>query len=304
MHFLKKLEAMILKKIILFGFSLMILTMVSCNKNTEPVTDQKARENDEAFQAHFKAKNITAVNAGGGVYYVITKKVDAGRVPVAGDLITFHFQTSLLNGTKIDSTSRLNNKPNYSPFGTLNNLWSLMAKVMKEGERATFYLPYDYGYGETASATVPAYSPIQMDFSVEKLWNEEQQIENYIADNKYTATTTTTGLRYIITKEVAGGEALKKGQTVKVNYTGRLLYFSGILDASNKPTTTFDSGSFSFVLGSGGTVAGFDEGVGKLKVGEKGIIIFPSSLGYKDVAQGSIPAKSPMAFEVEVVSAQ
>ncbi len=295
---------MIFKKILILGISIGILSLSACVKDAEPIADQKSRENDEAIQAHLKAKNITAVNAGGGVYYVITKKNAAGRAPVAGDLLTFHFQTGLLNGTKIDSTSRLNKKPNYSPYGTLNNLWSLMAAVMKEGEQASFFLPYNYGYGETASSTVPAYSPIQMDFSVEKLWNEEEQIENYLVDNKYVATKTSTGLRYVKTKEVPAAEALKDGQTVKVNYTGKLLYFAGILDASNKLTTTFDSGSFSFVLGSNSTVTGFNEGVGKLKVGEKGIIIFPSSLGYKDVAQGSIPAKSPMAFEIEIVSAQ
>lgn len=295
---------MFIKKIIIFLSVIGLLSLNSCLKSEEPIGDQKTRENDEAIQAHFKAKNITAINAGGGVYYVITKKVDAGRAPVTGDLLTFHFQTGLLNGTKIDSTSRLNNKPNFSPYGTLNNLWSLMATVMKQGERATFYMPYNYGYGETASTLVPAYSPIQMDFSIEKLWNEEEQIENYLLDNKYTATKTSTGLRYLVTNAVPAAEALKAGQTVTVKYTGKLLYFPGILDATNKLTTTFDSGSFSFVLGSNSTVAGFDEGVGKLKVGEKGIVVFPSSLGYKDVAQGSIPAKSPMAFEIEVVSAK
>lgn len=295
---------MFIKKITIFLSVIGLLSLNSCLKSEEPIGDQKTRENDEAIQAHFKAKNITAINAGGGVYYVITKKVDAGRAPVTGDLLTFHFQTGLLNGTKIDSTSRLNNKPNFSPYGTLNNLWSLMATVMKQGERATFYMPYNYGYGETASTLVPAYSPIQMDFSIEKLWNEEEQIENYLLDNKYSATKTSTGLRYLVTNAVPAAEALKAGQTVTVKYTGKLLYFPGILDANNKLTTTFDSGSFSFVLGSNSTVAGFDEGVGKLKVGEKGIVVFPSSLGYKDVAQGSIPAKSPMAFEIEVVSAK
>ncbi len=272
-------------------------------KSEEPIDDQKARENDEQIQAHLKANNITAVSAGSGVYYVITKKNEGGKTPVNGDLITFHFQTSRLDGFKIDSTSRADNKPNHSPFGTVNNLWSLLSSVLKEGERATFYLPYNYAYGDKATTNVPAYSPIAMDFSVEKLRSEEEQIESFIADNKYAVTKTETGLRYAVTKEVPAGEALKAGQTIKVNYTGKLLYFAGILDASNKLTTTFDSGSFSFVLGSGNAVAGFDQGIAKLKVGEKGVLIFPSSLGYKDATQGSIPAKSPLFFEIEVVSA-
>jgi FKBP-type peptidyl-prolyl cis-trans isomerase len=175
---------------------------------------------------------------------------------------------------------------------------------MKEGERATFLLPYNFGYGEEASSNVPAYSPIIMDFSIEKLRDEEEQIKSYIADNKYNMITTDTGLRYSITKELPTGAALKSGQTVAVNYTGKLLYFEGILDAKNKLTTTFDSGNFSFVLGTAGSIAGFDQGVSKLKVGEKGIIIMPSSLGYKDTGSGKIPGKSPLFFEIEVVSAQ
>ncbi len=293
-----------LKRTFFILSAILLLSFNSCVDKAEPIADIKIRENDEAIQTYLKSKNITAISAGSGIYYTITQKNDAGRKPISGDLMSYHFQTSLLTGLKIDSTSRLENKPNYSPYGTENNLWGLFASVIKEGERATFFLPYSFGYGAEATSKVPAYSPIIMDFSIEKLRDEEEQIVSYIADNKYNMTSTDTGLRYMITKEVPTGAPLKNGQTIAVNYTGKLLYFEGILDAKNKPTTTFDSGTFSFVLGSTGSIAGFDQGVSKLKVGEKGIIIMPSSLGYKDIGSGRIPAKSPLFFEIEVVSAQ
>lgn len=292
------------KHIVLIFSAIILLSFNSCKEKGEPLADQKSRENDEAIQAYLKSKNITAISAGSGVYYTITQKNDAGRKPINGDLVTFHFQTGLLTGLKIDSTSRLENKPSHTPYGTVNNLWNLLSSVIKEGEKATFFLPYNFGYGPEATTGVPAYSPITIDFSIEKLRDEEEQIKSYIADNKYNMTSTDTGLRYMVTKEVPAGATLKSGQSVVVNYTGKLLYYEGILDAKNKLTTTFDSGSFSLILGSNGSIAGFEQGVSKLKVGEKGIIIMPSSLGYKDTGSGSIPGKSPLLFEIEVVSAQ
>jgi FKBP-type peptidyl-prolyl cis-trans isomerase len=104
---------------------------------------------------------------------------------------------------------------------------------------------------------------------------------------------TASGLRYIVTKANPTGAALKAGQNINVNYAGTLL--------SGK---SFDSGNFSFVLGGGRVIAGFDEGIAKMKVGEKATLIFPSTLGYGSSGSGPIPANSPLVFDIEVVSAR
>jgi FKBP-type peptidyl-prolyl cis-trans isomerase len=123
---------------------------------------------------------------------------------------------------------------------------------------------------------------------------ENQKIEEYISSKKLTVTEkTTTGLRYILTKANASGAKLTKGQTINVNYAGRFL--------SDKQ---FDAGNFSFTLGIGQVVGGFDEGVGKMRIGEKATLIFPSVLGYGKTGQGSIPGYSPLIFDIEVVSAK
>lgn len=123
---------------------------------------------------------------------------------------------------------------------------------------------------------------------------EEDQINSYISSKNLTVTDkTTSGLRYILTKANPSGAALKVGQTINVNYTGSLI--------SGK---TFDSGNFSFVLGGGRVIEGFDIGIAKMRVGEKAILIFPSTLGYGSQSVGSIPANSSLVFEIEVVSAK
>jgi FKBP-type peptidyl-prolyl cis-trans isomerase len=124
---------------------------------------------------------------------------------------------------------------------------------------------------------------------------EEEQIESYIKRKSLTVTEkTASGLRYILTKPNAAGAALKVGQIITVKYAGRLL--------SDK---SFDSGTFNFNLGLGQVVAGFDQGIAKMKVGESATLIFPSSLGYGSRGAGSdIPGYSPLVFDIEVVSAK
>lgn len=122
---------------------------------------------------------------------------------------------------------------------------------------------------------------------------ENAQIDKFISENGLSVSEkTASGLRFIKTKTNASGAALAKGKSVALAYTGKLL--------SGK---TFDSGTFSFYLGIGQVVKGFDEGVAKLRVGEKAILIFPSSLGYgADGAGKDIKGNTPLYFDVEVLS--
>jgi FKBP-type peptidyl-prolyl cis-trans isomerase len=125
---------------------------------------------------------------------------------------------------------------------------------------------------------------------------ENQKIEEYISSKKLTVTEkTTTGLRYILTKANSSGAKLVKGQTINVNYAGRLL--------SDKQ---FDAGNFSFTLGIGQVVGGFDEGIAKMRIGEKATLIFPSVIGYgtRGSGSGSIPGYAPLIFDIEVISAK
>lgn len=118
---------------------------------------------------------------------------------------------------------------------------------------------------------------------------EEEQIEQFLEIKGLEVTEKTeSGLRYIRTKE-SNGAALFAGQNVTVKYRGELL--------SGKK---FDSGTFDFFLQTGQVVRGFDEGISKMKVGEEATLIFPSSLGYGSRGSGSIPANSPLLFEITV----
>ncbi len=109
------------------------------------------------------------------------------------------------------------------------------------------------------------------------------------------AVTTESGLTYIITKSGAGA-ALKAGDNIVVNYTG-------LLTNGQKFDSSLDRGEpFSFALGAGNVIKGWDEGFAKLKIGDHATLIIPPSIGYgARGAGGVIPPNATLIFIVEVI---
>ncbi len=106
---------------------------------------------------------------------------------------------------------------------------------------------------------------------------------------------TPSGLYYVIDKQGTGALATK-GQTVTAHYTGT--FWDG-----KKFDSSLDRGQpFSFVIGQGQVIQGWDEGFGLLKVGTKGKLIIPYYLAYGENGNpGGIPPKSDLIFDVEMI---
>ncbi len=98
----------------------------------------------------------------------------------------------------------------------------------------------------------------------------------------------------IATITQGAGSTIHSGQTASVLYTGYLASTGQIFDASLLHGTT----PFSFKLGSGQVVPGFEAGTNGMKVGESRIVQIPPSQGYGSTANGSIPANSTLIFIV------
>jgi len=115
-------------------------------------------------------------------------------------------------------------------------------------------------------------------------------------------TTTPSGLRIIDVKP-GTGPVPQTGQTVTVNYTG-WLYVDG------KKGKKFDSSldrnePFSFTLGQGQVIKGWDEGLATMHVGGKRTLIIPPDLGYgARGAGGDIPPGATLIFEVDLLGAK
>jgi len=101
---------------------------------------------------------------------------------------------------------------------------------------------------------------------------------------------------YYIEKEAGTGAQAESGKTVKVHYT--LYNIEG-----QKLQSSLDGGqAFSFELGKGQVIQGWDEGIALMKAGGKATLLLPSNLAYGSVARGEdIPAYSPLVFDVELL---
>jgi FKBP-type peptidyl-prolyl cis-trans isomerase FkpA len=96
------------------------------------------------------------------------------------------------------------------------------------------------------------------------------------------------------------GTEATTGKTVSVTYTGWLYSAT----ASDNKGTQFDTGTFSFTLGAGQVVSGFDQGVLGMKVGGKRTLLIPSSMGYGASGNGPVPPNAGLVFEVTLNAVQ
>ncbi len=107
--------------------------------------------------------------------------------------------------------------------------------------------------------------------------------------------TTESGLKYE-KLESGDGAQPQTGQTVMVHYTG-MLEDGTVFDSSrerNRP--------FSFRIGVGQVIRGWDEGVGMMQVGDRWKLIIPPELGYGERgAGGVIPPNATLIFDVELL---
>jgi FKBP-type peptidyl-prolyl cis-trans isomerase FkpA len=94
------------------------------------------------------------------------------------------------------------------------------------------------------------------------------------------------------------GPVAESGDRVKVHYTGRLLKTQAKFDSSrdrNEP--------FSFTLGAGEVIKGWDQGVVGMKVGGKRKLTIPPDLAYGEAGSPpKIPPNAPLVFDVELVA--
>jgi len=115
-----------------------------------------------------------------------------------------------------------------------------------------------------------------------------------------TPTSPSLGIPYSATDLVVGtGAPAVLGRSVTVSYTGWLYSTTAV---ENKGTQ-FDSGSFSFILGSQ-VIAGFSQGVNGMRVGGRRRVVIPPELGYGTAGSPpTIPGNATLIFEITLTAA-
>jgi len=133
---------------------------------------------------------------------------------------------------------------------------------------------------------------------------EKEYLSRYIAKYHSTVTPKSSGLYFIETKagSTAVADTIKKGDLVNVFYGGHLIQDSiGIIKNVYAP---FDTSGvfepFSFTVGDGSVIAGWDEAMLYMKDRSEAKLVIPSKLAYSSSAQSVIPAYSPLVFYIKI----
>ena len=122
--------------------------------------------------------------------------------------------------------------------------------------------------------------------SLSKLTTETSKTPKTININGMMATDTIIGT----------GEEAVAGKIITVHYTGTL-------EDGIKFDSSVDRGQpFSFILGAGQVIQGWEQGFAGMKVGGKRSLVIPASMAYGDRAVGAIPAGSTLLFDVELLA--
>ena len=131
--------------------------------------------------------------------------------------------------------------------------------------------------------------------SVQK--SQNNQVSNTSMTQDQPSANTVSELNIETTKEGTGDRVVKSGDTISVHYTGRLT-------DGTKFDSSVDRGTpFTFTIGAGQVIKGWDEGLLGMKVGEKRTLTIPADKGYGATgAGGVIPPNATLIFDTELVS--
>lgn len=131
----------------------------------------------------------------------------------------------------------------------------------------------------------------------QKSFDEKVKRDEYLKANNITQPANPSGLIVLVSQEGAGAKPTA-GQKVTVHYTGYLL-------DGTKFDSSVDRGQpFSFTIGRGQVIQGWDEGIALLSPGAKAKLIIPSSIGYGSRNMGTIPPYSTLIFDVELLKVE
>lgn len=264
-----------------------------------------------------------------GVLYKIFTQNTGARVKDQ-DVMTFHFIQKNDKDSVLLSSYQMG-KPVMVPLQSSRHIGDLMYffPLMAANDSALVRVPTDsifVGHEAERPAFLPKGSYMNFTIKLEKIAGmqelmaqyqksmdslvhvEQGAIHKYMAGSSLRFDSTASGLRYRITQPTSGIKVLK-GDSVWVNYTGRLL--SGKVFDSSVESVARASGlqqpgreykPITVAVGEGNVIPGWDEGLLLLNAGAKATLLIPSKLAYGPRGAGEdIPPYSPLLFDVEIV---
>ena len=274
----------------------------------------------DAYVSSLSSQGITVVSLPSGLRYSITQPSSVtAKQATLGDEIEFSYVQYVVKPANESGTLAVRDSLIDTTYATRSAFVPFFDKaliaglqegllLLREGAKATLLMPARLAFSTQGSvnATIPPNTSVRIDVTLKRSRSETQQINEYIANNKLTVTdSVSTGLRICKLKSNPTGDTLRTGATFDLRFSGRLLRSVTAIDSTvgnaTRPYTVGQAASSSILA-----TAGFQQGLSRLRVGERAILIFPSSLGYTDKGyiQNTtflIPPNAPLRIDVEVV---
>jgi FKBP-type peptidyl-prolyl cis-trans isomerase FkpA len=276
-------------------------------KENAEKAEKQTKIDDQILQDYFKNNNIKPKKTASGLYYSISVEGHGDNVK-AGQSVGVNYTGMFMDGKKFDSntdTAFHHTQPFVLEVGKGRVIkgWDEGLQLLKTGSKATFYIPSPLAYGsQDRSPQIPANSILIFEVEILDMPDQgkidDKLIQEYLAKINVKATKTPSGLYYIINQKGLGNTA-KPGKKVTMNYTGKTLD-GKVFDSNTDPAFNHVQ-PFTFTLGQGMVIKGWDEGVQLLNLGSKATFIIPSGLAYGAAgAQGAIAPNAVLLFDVEV----
>lgn len=265
---------------------------VKPTKKTVTVIGEVKREDTKMEKNEFTTAS--------GLKVKITEKGN-GKQVIKGDKVTAHYTGTLADGKKFDS-SKDRNQPFSFKVGTGQVIsgWDEGFQLLSIGDKATFTIPSNLGYGANgAGGVIPPNATLF--FDVEVLDAVASPAPKAAVPYDVTGLDTIkmqSGLRFLKV-ESGTGEKAQQGKYVSVHYTGYLM------DGKKFDSSVERGEPIEFQLGKGMVIKGWEEGIELMHVGDKMRFIIPSELAYGEKgAPGAIPANATLIFDCELVGVQ
>lgn len=201
-----------------------------------------------------------------------------------GDLIEVHYTGKFPDGKVFDSSAKRRPFRFQLGVGEVIPGWDEGVPGMKVGGKRKLIVPPNLAYGSRTDTKIPPNSTLVFEIELVKIVTDPNKLKEEAEAN----------LKIEDLKE-GDGPAAKTGDTLVLHYTGWL-----------KDGAKFDSSydhkqAFSFMLGAGQVIRGWDKGLVGMKAGGKRKLTIPPELGYGEQGSGQIPPNATLVFEVELL---
>ncbi len=254
----------------------------------------------------------------GSMEFCFIEEVPDSATAKPGDVLFLDMDYYTADGRKIYSSRDVSdNFRMYAPDTFEKGTIEQALMMMHKGDSAIFKVEAGPFFENTRKVKLPkalAYSELitfhirlsniydgalyqkEIDEYNERMESQELMVlMEYLLNEKITAKPSPSGLYKIVTKE-GKGTVSADGKNVTVHFVGSLI------DGREFDNSYKRNEPFTFKLGEGKSIPGFEEGIASMRKGEKCRLIFPSTLGYGPRGvNGRIPAFATLIFDVELI---